>query len=137
MPERTFVPFLGRVGRAPASALVAAVAILMVGCGSNTVRPPDAADGTLGTLVGPGPVTAAVIELRGVSEVSLIDGDAFVRRAGDVLRAVLVLHAAGELTFEVELSDAGVEATGTVVEVADRDDRPVPTPTDYTVRFGG
>jgi hypothetical protein len=126
-----------RVSRSPEFVLGAAVALLVVGCGSDTLRPPDSSDGIVGTLVGPSPVTAAVLELRGVSELRLADGDAFVRRDGDLLRAVLVLFAPGELAFSVELSDPAAEPAVTVIEVADRDDRPVATPTDYSVRFGG
>ena len=113
------------------------LALMTGGCGSETTEPTLPEGFVEGILEAPGPVTAAVLQLQGVTDVSLENGLAFSRFEGGVLRVVLLLDQTGELRFLAHLQEGGSDAVGVVVEVADGSGQVPADPAGYSVRFGG
>jgi len=104
-------------------------------CTSETTRP--LARGELrGELISPdGDVGAAVIELRGITDVTAIAGRVFTEQSGDVLRAVFILESPGLVEFSVRLTDVEGTPSGTVVDVADGSNTTPASLEGYHVRF--
>lgn len=113
-----------------------AAVLLLAGCGADTSAPSTVSGQLAATLVAPGPVSAAVLEFRGVTSVSLEGGLVFSEFEGDLLRVVLLLDEPGDVEFLVAVEDDSIDPEATVVEVADRDDRIAARLEDYRVRFG-
>jgi hypothetical protein len=119
--------------RARRIALLAAIAIPGLGCfGSD----PDALE-RLGSLVSPhGAEGAAVIELTGgdIARVRVDEGQVFVKLSGTTTRMVIILNDPGPITFRLTLaSKDGPPITGRVIDVADGNDNPRPSLSDYRV----
>ena len=117
---------------APATAPVTRLALALVmltlfvtACGADPTEPARSDGLVTATIVGPGPVSAAIVELRGVSELTLNGGDAFSRTAGDVIRVVLVLHEPGALRFTMTPASPEATPAALLLDVADGD-RDVP-----------
>ncbi len=124
--------------RTSATGAVLALAVLLTGigaCASDATRP--LARGELrGELVSPdGPVGAAVLEFRGIADVTAVSGRVFSERSGDVLHAVFILESPGQLEFTVRLTDATGTPSATVVEIADGANTPPASLEGYHVRF--
>lgn len=68
---------------------------------------------------------AAVITLHGglVASVSSDEGQVFFSPLGDSTRVVLVLDEPGPLRFDLLLEDPAVDVVGTVIQVADAQNR--------------
>ena len=119
-----------------AGTVLAGVLVVTIGaCTSETTRP--RARGELrGELVSPnGAVGAAVLELRGITDVAAVSGRVFTERSGDVLRAVFILESPGLLEFSVRLTDLVGTPSATVVDVADGTNAPPASLEGYHVRF--
>ena len=116
---------------APATAPVTRLALALVltlfvtACGADPTEPARNDGLVTATIVGPGPISAAMVELTGVSELTLNGGDVFTRTTGNVIRAVLVLHEPGELRFTMTLASPHATASAVLLDVADGD-RDVP-----------
>jgi hypothetical protein len=88
---------------------------------SGDPSPVQAGDGPAGHLVSPnGAEGAVVLEFAGaVDTVAVAGGTAWVRFAGGVTRAALVLDKAGSIRFSLPHAPLGDGPAATVLEVAD------------------
>ncbi len=123
--------FTRRVVRAVSVGLV-----LLVGSSdSDEILDPEPLGDAIVTLVTPGSdVAGALLELTGIAEVILSDGDVVPRQNGNVLRVVILLDQPGSLDFGVQLID-GAEPTGVVLEVIDSEDRVISLLGGYRLEF--
>jgi hypothetical protein len=113
------------------------VSLAFVACDSQ----PAAVSGP-GRLVGvlrspSGPEGAAVIDLvgTGLGELTAKSGLVFTEATDDVLRVIIVLEQPGTIEFVLEVDDIAAPPIAAVLEVADPDDRPRTTLTEYSVQF--
>jgi hypothetical protein len=100
-------------------ALVLACTLTVLGCASDTTEPTVDESPETASVLGPGAVSAAIVDFSGVSAVTLDGGEAFTRTTGDVLRAVLVLHEPGEMLLTLTPTTPGATIGAMLVEVAD------------------
>ena len=89
-----------------------------------------------GELISPGgAVGAAVLELRGIRDVTAVSGRVFTELTGDVLRAVFILEEPGLLEFSARLTDVEGTPSATVIDVADGANATPTSLEGYHVRF--
>jgi hypothetical protein len=127
-------------GRTTAVFLIGVVAWTFA-CESDATRP--AGEETRGaqlqaTVVSPhGSEGAAVIEVEGLRVVGVTtdDGQVFVSRSGDILRAVIVRDEPGPLQFTVQVLDPRFPVATRILQVADGDNRVRPTVDGYQVEL--
>jgi hypothetical protein len=117
-----------------APALLLLVATLGA-CSSETTRPLSRGE-MRGELISPGgAVGAAVLELRGIRDVTAVSGRVFTELTGDVLRAVFILEEPGLLEFSARLTDVEGTPSATVIDVADGANATPTSLEGYHVRF--
>lgn len=80
---------------------------------------------------------AAVIEVEGprVIGVTATDGQIFVSRSGDILRAVIVRDEPGPIEFTVQVLDPRFPVATRILQVADGENRVRPTVDGYQVEL--
>ena len=64
-----------------------------------------------------------------------MSGRVFSHQVADTVRVVVVADAPGDLRFAVSLADATAVVQGSVLQVADGEDRLRPTVADYALEF--
>lgn len=104
--------------RRPALALLCAV--WASACSSDMTQPEPISNTVSASIQGPESISGAVINLRGVSDVSLQGGQAFNVLTGDTLRSILVLRRPGTMQLTLTRTGPVAAISGTVVEVTDR-----------------
>ncbi|MEJ2203435.1 MAG: hypothetical protein P8170_04945 [Gemmatimonadota bacterium] len=117
-----------------ASALT--LAVLLAGC---TDAGPQAGPGSVEVrVVSPnGSEGSALVSVfaEGIRSVSAVSGRVFSHQVADTVRVVVVADAPGDLRFAVSLADATAVVQGSVLQVADAEDRLRSTVADYALEF--
>ena len=120
-----------------ARALVAAAAVFLAACGSDSNEPQQALTYAAELDSPNGDEGAALLELEGA--VAAVRAPAGARvlthRAGDVTRVVVVLDEPGSIAFEVDLAEPGPAPGARVIEVSGPDDALRAVSSRYAVSF--
>lgn len=110
--------------------------LLAMSCESSDLVDPERLGDGVFTLTTPGvQVTGAMVDLSGVADVILTDGNVILRQSGDRLRAVLLLHDAGELDFGIRMASGTQRPTGVVLAVIGVNDEMLSPVSDFRLEF--
>lgn len=114
----------GHTGRLAVRTAALALSFILVSCASEGTTAAGS-DGTVtATVTGPSDVSAAVIDFTSVSDINVDGGDVFSSATQGGTRAVIVLHAPGELRLRLTPEAAGVTPTATLVDISDANYEP-------------